>query len=89
MGWEWHDRARDRRGRFADGGKRAQLHVRCTEAQLVRIAARATARKMTISAYVLELVRRDLLGAYYPETVGELCTIGALPRGQERGGEAE
>lgn len=72
MGWEWHDRARDRRGRFTFTGKRAQLHVRCTEAQLGRIQARATARRMTISAYVLELVQRDMLGELYPET-GKNC----------------
>ena len=78
MGWEWHDRERDRRGRFAETGKRAQLHVRCTEAQLMRIAARATARRTTISAYVLELVQRDMLGELYPET-GKNCVPSEAP----------
>ena len=78
MGWEWHDRERDRRGRFALQGKRAQLHVRCTEGRLMRIAARATARRTTISAYVLELVQRDMLGELYPET-GKICVPSDAP----------
>ena len=78
MGWEWHDRERDRRGRFAMMGKRAQLHVRCTDAQLGRIQARAIARRMTISAYVLELVQRDMLGELYPET-GKICVPSEAP----------
>ena len=72
MGWEWHNRHRDRQGRFICSGVAAQLHVRCTEEQLARIRARACARQQTVSAYVLSLVRAEMLGAKYPET-GKDC----------------
>lgn len=72
MGWEWHNRHRDRQGRFVCAGIDAQLHVRCTEDQLARIRARACARQQTVSAYVLSLVRAEMLSAKYPET-GENC----------------
>ena len=69
MGWEWHDRKRDRKGHFVCAGVEAQLHVRCTEDQLERIRVRASARQQTVSAYILSLVRAEMLSAKHPETV--------------------
>ena len=68
MGWEWHNRHRDRQGRFICSGVAAQLHVRCTEEQLARIRARACARQQTVSGYVLSLVRAEMVAAKYPDT---------------------
>ena len=67
MGWEWHDRERGCAGRFARSCTDAQLHVRCTRIQLQHIRGRAYARRMTISGYILDLVRRDLMRTEYPE----------------------
>ncbi|MDO5324297.1 MAG: hypothetical protein Q4G06_09760 [Clostridia bacterium] len=39
---------------------------------MARIRARACARQQTVSAYVLSLVRAEMLSAKYPET-GENC----------------
>lgn len=52
MAWEWHDRERDRYGRFAARHKRQQLHLRLTPEQIELIRAAARAAAMEISAYV-------------------------------------
>ena len=52
MAWEWHERERDRYGRFATRHKKDQLHLRMTpeQCELIRNAARAA--RMEVSAYV-------------------------------------
>ena len=52
MGWEWHDRERDRYGRFATRHKREQLHLRLTPEQCALIRNAARAARMEVSAYV-------------------------------------
>lgn len=56
MAWEWHERERDRYGRFAARHKKNQLHLRLTPEQcsLIRNAARAA--RMETSAYVWQLI---------------------------------
>ena len=61
MGWEYHNRERDERGRFASTGKTVLLRVRCTPSGYEIIRGRAYARHMCISAYILDLVQRDLM----------------------------
>ena len=60
IGWEYHNRQRGKRGRFAQTGRTEQLHVWCTPLQYSLIRGRAGARQMSISEYVTDLVRRDL-----------------------------
>ena len=71
MAWEWHNRRRGKRGQFVPPstceGVEAQLHVRCTEGQLAKIRARALVLHKSMSEYVLDLVRAEMLAAKYPE----------------------
>lgn len=60
VGWEYHNRQRGKRGRFAQTGRTEQLHVWCTPLMLAYIKGRAGVRQMSISEYVTDLVRRDL-----------------------------
>ena len=56
MGWEWHNRERDRKGRF-DGQRRgAQLHIRVSELEIEQIRAYANSMQMDISEFILWLV---------------------------------
>lgn len=65
MGWEYHNRERDQRGRFAETGKVERLMVRVTHHGYDAIRGRAYARHMSISEYILDLVRRDMLAELY------------------------
>lgn len=65
MGWEWHNRARDRKGRFDGQHRTEQLHVRVSEKELERIRAFANAEHMNISEYILHLVQMEQLRAQY------------------------
>lgn len=56
MAWEWHDRPRDRYGRFATRHKRDQLHLRLPPAQIETIRQAASTARMEISAYVWQAV---------------------------------
>lgn len=62
MGWEWHNRERDRCGQFAGGREmlNCQVHIRCTKAQRESIRARAFAQQKDITEYLLDLVDRDI-----------------------------
>lgn len=60
IGWEYHNRQRGKKGRFAETGRTEQLHVWCTPLQYALIRGRAGARQMSISEYITDLVRRDL-----------------------------
>ena len=60
IGWEYHNRQRGKRGRFAQTGRTEQLHVWCTPLMLSLVRGRAAARQQSISGYIADLVRRDL-----------------------------
>ena len=60
MGWEYHNRARGKGGRWGETGRRVQLHLWCSEREKELIRGRALARRMSISEYLTDLVRRDL-----------------------------
>lgn len=80
MGWEYHNRERDERGRWARSGKNDRLQVRCTDKQYEQIRGRAYARQQSISEYVLELIQLDMLRAFlieHPPTVKTLCASGS------------
>lgn len=65
MGWEYHNRARDARGRWERCDKVERLQIRCTTKQYEQIRGRAYARRQSISEYMLDLVRRDMLRETY------------------------
>lgn len=65
MGWEYHNRPRDRKGRFDSEGKVERLMVRVSHKGYESIRGRAYARHMSISEYILDLVRRDMLAELY------------------------
>ncbi len=75
MGWEYHERHRDRLGRFLSLGAEDQIHIRCTPGTHALIQARATARATDITGYILDLVKRDLM-KNYPFPGDEKCTHG-------------
>ena len=52
MGWEYHERTRDRFGRFAARAGKEQLHLRLTPHQTEKIRNAARAAQMEISQYV-------------------------------------
>ena len=52
MGWEYHERTRDRYGRFAARGGRCQVHLRLTQEQADMLHNGARAAAMELSAYV-------------------------------------
>lgn len=59
MGWEFHDRKRDEKGRFSEEIKDYQLHIRCSWeiAEYVRHAARA--ERMSMTDFLIALIRED------------------------------
>lgn len=59
MGWEYHDRKRTYHGVWADQKKRHRIVVRVSYMDLELTRARAYARNMSISDYVLSLIRAD------------------------------
>ena len=69
MGWEFHNRARGKRGRFSTTERWAQVHLWCTTIEKEAIRGRAHARQMSMSQYLLDLVQRDLLREQYGLTV--------------------
>ena len=62
-GWEYHDRPRDRDGRFVDQYKKTQMNIRLTEQQHAAIRARAKALMMDMTAYLIHLARKDMIQA--------------------------
>lgn len=78
MGWEWHDRERDRYGRFAARHRRDQLHLRMEPAKIALIRNAARAASMEVSAYVWYV-----LDAYWAAQITEngenVATSGAAP----------
>lgn len=52
-------------GKFDKQGKTAQLNIRLTPQQHAAIAARAAACYMDMTAYLLNLVQRDMLNAEF------------------------
>lgn len=69
MGWEYHNRERGKNGRFASTERYAQLHLWCTALEKETIRGRAHARHMSMSEYLLDLVRRDIFRTEYGITV--------------------
>lgn len=66
MGWEWHNRERNRKGRFYGGDEKdRRLQIRCTYRQYEQIRGRSYARHMSISEYILDLVQRDMMRETY------------------------
>lgn len=61
MGWEYHERKRDAFGRFADEGKKDQIHMRIAPEQAERIRARALCLHKDITAYLMDLVQIDMM----------------------------
>ena len=73
MGWEWHDRKRDARGRWANLGKCEQIHIRCTVREWEMIRQDALKAKLTRSFAVHETsCRRLFLYEFVP--FGKRCT---------------
>lgn len=56
MAFEWHERERDRYGRFAARHKKDQLHLRMTPEQIRLIRSAAKAARMEISAYIWHML---------------------------------
>lgn len=56
MAWEWHERSRDRHGRFATRHRRDQLHLRLPPTQVETIRQAARAARMEVSAFVWHAV---------------------------------
>ncbi len=74
MGMEWHDRRRDRYGRFAmrRPPEPVQLHVRMTEARADLVRRAALAAHQSIGAYVAAAVDQRLTADGYLD--GETAT---------------
>lgn len=72
MGWEWHERRRDTDGKFMTCDAHYQLHVRVTWQQFQFIRGRAYARQLSLSDYIRDLIRRDLMHGRYPDLTIEM-----------------
>ena len=79
MGWEWHERERDRYGRFAARHKRNQLHLRLTPEQCGLIRNAAKAARMEVSAYVWQVLDQAWTDQL-TEDGQEVVTSGGGPR---------
>ena len=87
MGWEWHDRERDRHGRFAARHRRDQLHLRLEPARISIIRNAARAACMEVSAYVWH-VMNEYWAAQITENGETMATSGAAPaRGPDPPGD--
>ena len=74
MGWEWHDRQRDLRGRFEGYGVLPdQIHIRVSRVQGQRIRHAAGAAGMELGEWCREVMLREL---DHPRTDILLGTIG-------------
>lgn len=84
MAWEWHERPRDRYGRFATRHKRDQLHLRLPPTQVETIREAARAARMEISEYIWRAVETVTANGQ------EVATSGGAPGGAQhaRGGES-
>jgi hypothetical protein len=67
MGMEWHDRKRDKYGRFAmrRPPEPVQLHVRMTEARAKLVRRAALAARQSLGAYVAAAVDQRLTADGY------------------------
>ena len=87
MGMEWHERRRDKYGRFMviEPAAPVQLHIRTTEARAALVRRAALAAKMDVGRYVAKAIDARLTADGYltdgddATTAG--CTIGAPPAG--------
>ena len=61
MGWEYHKRERDKRGRFSTVGKTKQLHVRMTDQDLNSLYKAAQALRTDMTELVNESIRLYLM----------------------------
>ena len=69
MGWEYHNRERTKKGTWASQDKTRMLTIRCTPIELETIRGRSYAKQMSMSEYMLDLVKRDLLLYHYDITL--------------------
>ena len=58
MGWEWHDRARSRKGRWSETHKSDQIHAYCLPCQGEAIRNAARKRAMQVDNFVIECCMR-------------------------------
>ena len=58
MGWEWHDRARTRKGRWGETHKTDQIHAYCLPSQGEAIRNAARQRAMQVDNFVIECCMR-------------------------------
>lgn len=54
MAWEWHERQRDKQGRFTSTHKIDQIHAYCYPWQAEAIRAAARKRAMMVCDFVIE-----------------------------------
>lgn len=80
MAWEYHERKRTPRGTWEDERKTERLMIRISYADYELIRGRAYARGMSMSAYILQLIRADLdamRAAAAPDGVSGGCAAAA------------
>lgn len=65
MGWEFHDRKRDERGRWASTGRTVVIKVRVTPDAHALISGMAYSNGKCISSYIQDLIKRDLIQTLY------------------------
>ena len=83
MGWEYHDRKRDKHGRFARGWKTEQLHLYCTPHQAEAIRAAALASAKEVSRFCITAIMKQVEALQQQQTVnGEnMCISGDAETG--------
>lgn len=60
MGWEWHDRRRNREGQFVSREHFDQIHIRLRRDEADRIRDAAKARHMEISEFCVYAIGKLL-----------------------------
>ena len=83
MGWEYHDRRRDKYGRFSRGRRTAQLHLYCTprQAEAIRVAALASAQD--VSCFCITAIMKQVEALQQQQTVNgeDMCISGDAETG--------
>lgn len=102
MGWEYHDRKRNEDGTFRADGRGRRIGIRVDDMTLGLIRGRAYARGQSMTAYLLDLVRRDHMpvsrgcaptggncGLNSEQTIDLSRAGGAVPRGTAKSQEGQ
>lgn len=89
MGWEWHDRARSRKGRWSETHKSDQIHAYCLPSQGEAIRNAARKRAMQVDNFVIECCMRCITedGQIEVSTEPEHAADGARGPKARRGGK--